>query len=337
MSDSRDGGTSPVPPSMRPGVSEPTPATGARPAVPPALVLLVALAGISAAAPLVRLSASHPLAIATWRLGLSVAVIAGVLLVQGSWRQWRTLARGDVLLGAAAGVLLALHFWSWMVSLTLTTIAASVVLVSLQPAFVALGSALWLAERPDSRQLGGIGLAIAGAAVIALGDATGGGSAGSRALLGDLLALCGAATAAGYYLVGRRLRQQLDLWPYVGLVYGVCFLTLTVLCIALGVPLGGYAPRELTIFAALALGPMLLGHTGMNWALRYLPAYVVNLTVLGEPIGATALAALLPGIAERPSSETLAGGTLVMIGVLAAAWQRGRRAPAAGAPAGPPT
>ena len=85
------------------------------------------------------------------------------------------------------------------------------------------------------------------------------------------------------------MRQQLDLWPYVAIVYGVCFLTLLSISIAAHLPLLHQPPRELAIFAALAIGPMLLGHTGMNWAVKFAPAFIVNLTVLGEPIGATVL------------------------------------------------
>jgi drug/metabolite transporter (DMT)-like permease len=80
-------------------------------------------------------------------------------------------------------------------------------------------------------------------------------------------------------------------------------------------PVVGQPPRELAIFAALALGPMLLGHTGLNWALKYLPAYVVNLTLLGEPVGATILAAAIPGIREVPSRMTLVGGALILAGI----------------------
>jgi drug/metabolite transporter (DMT)-like permease len=94
--------------------------------------------------------------------------------------------------------------------------------------------------------------------------------------------------------------------------------TLLVIAAAVRVPLLPQPPRELMIFVALALGPMLLGHTGMNWALKHLPAYVVNLTVLGEPVGATLLAALLPGIREVPSALTLVGGGLVLAGILLA-------------------
>jgi drug/metabolite transporter (DMT)-like permease len=86
-------------------------------------------------------------------------------------------------------------------------------------------------------------------------------------------------------------------------------------------PLVPQPPRELAIFAGLAIGPMLFGHTGMNWALGHLPAFVVNLTTLGEPIGATVLAALLPGISEVPGKGTLIGGGIVLVGVLLAAWR----------------
>jgi drug/metabolite transporter (DMT)-like permease len=88
-----------------------------------------------------------------------------------------------------------------------------------------------------------------------------------------------------------------------------------VFAVAVHAPVIAQPPREVGIFAALALGPMLLGHTGLNWALKYLPAYVVNLTMLGEPVGATVLAAILPGIREVPASATFAGGALILVGI----------------------
>jgi drug/metabolite transporter (DMT)-like permease len=297
-------------------------------------VLVLALLGISCAAPLIRLSSAPALAVATWRLGCSLVVVAAALLVTGQWRQWRMLPRRDLGLALGAGALLALHFWSWNASLRYTTVAASVSLVNLQPVVIAVVSARWLGEAPSRKQWGGILLAVAGALVVALADIPGGwrgiatalagGAAadtgsGSRPLLGDALAVIGAVTAALYYLIGRRLRQLLALWPYVGLVYGAAFGSAVALSLVTGTPLGPYSGAEWTIFAALAAGPMLLGHTGMNWALGHLPAYVVNLTTLGEPIGATVLAALLPGIAEVPGGGTVVGGVLVLGGVLVAA------------------
>ncbi len=286
------------------------------------LVLAIAVVGISLAAPLVRLSAAAPLAIATWRLGFSMVIIAGALLFTGGWRQWQRLSTRELGVAIAAGVALAIHFWSWNASLRYTSVAASVVLVNLQPVLVAALSGPWLDEALTGRQWVGVGIALTGALVVGLGDAgaAGGGfSADSRALFGDGLALLGGITAALYYLAGRKLRQTLDLWPYVGLVYGACFITLVLFALGAGVALTPQPSRELLIFAALAAGPMLLGHTGMNWALKHLPAYVVNLTVLGEPVGATLLAMILPWIRETPSMITLAGGAVVLAGVLVTA------------------
>jgi drug/metabolite transporter (DMT)-like permease len=286
----------------------------------PAVVLGLSLLGISFAGPLVRISTAHPVAIATWRLGFSLVIIAIALAASGQWRQLRTLRARDIAVASAAGLMLALHFWSWNTSIGLTTVAASVVLVNLQPVFVALLSARWLHERPESRQWIGIALALAGAGVVASeGFLDVVVATGHRPMLGNLLAVAGAVTAAVYYVIGRGLRKTIDLWAYVGVVYGACFLSLLAIAGTLRVPLTPQPMRELAIFAGLALGPMLLGHTGMNYALRYLPAYVVNLTVLGEPIGATLLAALLPGIAEVPTFSTLMGGGLILAGVVLAA------------------
>ena len=105
-----------------------------KPATRPAAVLALSLIGISFAAPLVRLSEAHPLAIAAWRLGFSLLIVGAFLGASGGWRQWRALGARDFGAAAAAGVMLALHFWSWNASLRYTTVAASVVLVNLQPA-----------------------------------------------------------------------------------------------------------------------------------------------------------------------------------------------------------
>lgn len=282
------------------------------------LVLILAIAGISFAGPLTRLSHAEPLAIAIGRLAFALAMIFTVLAFNGQWRQWKTLSRGDFLSAVAAGLFLAAHFWSWIASIGMTSVAASVVLVNISPVIVAGGSALWLGERPTYRQGLGIAIALIGAVVLASADFQGGAGSisSSRALVGDLLAVVGAITVSVYLLAGRRVRQKLDLWPYVGLVYGVCFVAVLAIALVRGTPLLPQPSRELYIFAALAAGPMMLGHTGFNWALRYLPAYVVSLVALCEPVGATILAATLPGIAEHPGPITLLGGAIVLGGVV---------------------
>src|SRR4029079_14965677 len=195
----------------------------------PGWVLSVALLGISFAGPLVRLSAADPLAIAVWRLGFSLLIVAGFLAYTGEWRQWSRLSGRDAAIATASGVALALHFWAWNASIHLTTIAASVTLVNLQPAIIVGISAAVLHESPTRRQVIGILVAIAGAVVIAAPDlAAGGAITSDRASLGNLLATSAAVTAAIYYTIGRYLRASYGLWAYVGLAYSACFVALLV-------------------------------------------------------------------------------------------------------------
>ena len=285
----------------------------------PAWVLGFSLLGISFAGPLVKLSNADPLVIGAWRLAFSLIIVAAALLITKEWRDWKHLTLRDSSFAIAAGVALALHFWAWNASIHLTTIAASVTLVNLQPVFIVAISSFFLRERPSRNQLIGIAVAIAGAMIIAA-PAWRETQAGVRgAALGNLLAISAAITAAIYYSIGRHLRHRYGLWSYVGLAYSACTVALVVMAVATHVPLAPQPARELGIFAALAIGPMLLGHTGMNWALKFLPAYVVNLVTLGEPVGATLLGALIPGIRQIPSVVTLIGGVVVLTGVMIAA------------------
>lgn len=282
-------------------------------------MLGLSLLGISFAGPLVKLSHSEPLAIAAWRLFFSLLVVLGFLLWTGEWKEWRRAAPADLVLAGLAGIFLALHFWAWNASIQLTTIAASVTLVSMQPAFVIGISIVFLRELPNRVQLIGILAALAGAMIIALPSILSSDDVARNALSGNLLAISAAATAAVYYTIGRRVRASLGIWAYVGIVYFTCLVALLVFAAMRGVELYPMAGREYAIFAGLAIGPMLLGHTGMNWALRFMPAYVVNLLVLGEPIGATLIGALLPGISQIPSVFTVVGGVIVLAGVIIAA------------------
>ena len=291
----------------------------------PYTVLALSLLGISIAGPLVRLSSADPVIVAVWRLGFSLVIVGGFLIATREWRDWKRITWREAALAVAAGISLAFHFWAWNASIRLTTIAASVTLVSLQPAVVAAISAIALREAPSRRQLLGIAIAIAGALVIAAPGLRGDvGSGGNRAALGNPLAISAAVTAAIYYTIGRRLRVSLGIWAYVTLVYSAAFITLAVIAVSRGIALGPQPPREMAIFAALAIGPMLIGHTGMNWALKFLPAYVVNLTVLGEPVGATLLGAFIPAIRQIPTVATLVGGAIVLTGVVIAADTRRR-------------
>lgn len=304
------------------------PAADSRPFAPPGLVLFAAVAAMSWAGPLTRLAGAPALAVAAWRLLFSTAIILLIVLLRGELGTLR-LQRAEWGFALAAGLMLAAHFWSWIASLELTTVASSTVLVNTQPIFVGILSLVFLGERPTRLQWTGILVAVAGAAIIGWGDL----ARGRSPLLGDALALAGAVFVACYYVIGRRLRPRMPLWTYTGAVYGIAALALALAVLfSPRVPALAYPARTWLIFLLLALGPMMVGHTGVNYALRFVPAYVANVSLLGEPIGATLIAWLLPSIRERPPAQTLVGGALILAGI-ALGMRRRAPSPAAAKPA----
>ncbi len=277
------------------------------------------------------MSSADPLTIAIGRIAFSLVAIGVMLAITGEWRQFARLVRSEWLLAVGAGVVLALHFWSWNASIHLTTIAASTTLVtSLQPGFVAVLSIFIVHEAPSRRQIVGLTIATLGAISITAPDFMSGAvtAATPNPLLGNVLSVGAAVAAATYMVVGRRLRSRLGAWSYVALVYSAALVTLLLIAGVSGIHVAPQPSRDVLIFLGLAIGPMLLGHTGMNWALEHLPAYVVNLTMLGEPVGATLLAAILPGIHEIPKWTTLAGGAVILIGFIVTVWNRDAAVPA---------
>jgi drug/metabolite transporter (DMT)-like permease len=296
----------------------------AAPSLPPTprpkllpLVLAAAVLGISSSGPLARLSALAPLGIAIWRVALALVLVLGAVVVTGAWKEWRTLSRRDVAIAAAAGVCLALHFWTWIASLGLTTVAASVLLVNLHPVVIVAGSALWLHERPTGRAVTGLALALVGAAIVGVTGAPN--ADGSSPALGNLLAVAGAVTVGLYYLIGRALRAKLSLWAYTGLVYVCCLVALLVFAAWQGTALAPSSSREWGVLVAIAFGPMVLGHTGFNWSLRYVPAYVVSGLLLLEPVFASAVAWVWMG--ESLGPWTLMGGGVVLAGLVVGTMQ----------------
>jgi drug/metabolite transporter (DMT)-like permease len=286
------------------------------------LVLAFGVLCVSSAAIFVKLAEAEaePLAIAAWRMVLASVVLLPVVAARQRRRPWRPQGRRWPLL-LVSGLALALHFAWWITSLSLTSVASSVVLVSTSPLWVALAEPLLL-KRPFRPVLTlGVLVAFAGAMVIALGDR----QSGQGAAYGDLLALGGAVAAAGYFLAGRQLRGRMDLLSYVATVYALAAGALVVACLLRAVPLGPYTPYTWTMLVLLALVPQVLGHSSFNWALRHLSATFVSATVLGEALGSTLLAWWILG--QDPPPTTLVGGAMILTGLVAAGRGEGEAAP----------
>ena len=272
----------------------------------PYLVLLVAVAFVSVGSVLVRLAQVPPLAVAFYRVAFATLFIAP-LAWSDARRSLGSLSTRSRLLLVASGVALALHFATWIASLSYTSIASSVLLVNTAPVFAVILSRIFLHERVSGAILGAIALAFVGAALIAGGDW---GRAPSS-LGGNLLAVAGAVTLAAYHVVGRGLRDTLPLYAYILSVWGIAAAALAVIAVAFGTPFAPYPPRAFLVFLALGLVPTVLGHGLVNRALRSISAPTVGLFLLGEPVGASLLAFLVFG--EVPSASTMAGGLVVLM------------------------
>jgi len=285
-----------------------------------AVLLAIGVVAISFASVLIRLTDAPALAIAFYRNAMAVAIVLPLALSRHRG-ELRSLRARDWVAAAIAGALLAAHFALWVPSLSYTTVAASTVLVTSHPVWVVvIGRSL--GERAPRRVWIGIGLSLAGAALISGGDF----NLSGRAAFGDLLALLGAVAAAGYYLSGRSLRRRMSLLSYVGIVYTTCAVVLAGAMVVSGTALSGYGEGAWLMFALMALGPQILGHTVFNYLLRDVETVVVSIAITGEPVGANLLALAFFG--EVPPWTVLAGGVLVLLGIYATVAAQRRTEPA---------
>jgi drug/metabolite transporter (DMT)-like permease len=271
----------------------------------PYLALALAVLCISTGSIFVRMASAPPLAVAFYRIFFASLLLAP-FAARTARQSWPSLAPRARALLLASGVALGVHFATWIASLSFTSVAASVLLVNTTPLFTLGFSRAFLGEGVAPPVIGAMGLALAGAFLIAVGDW----AQGANSLTGDLLALAGAVTMSLYHVIGRGLRAALPLEAYVLGVWSTAAATLAALAFAARVSLAGYPPRTYALLLALAVVPTLGGHGLVNRALRLLPAPTVGLFLLGEPVGATILAYLL--FHEVPSAWTLAGGAVVL-------------------------
>jgi drug/metabolite transporter (DMT)-like permease len=265
----------------------------------------VGVLAVSAAAIFIRLAEAPAIAVAFWRCTLGAAVLLPPAIVRKE-----KLPRGRTLYaGMASGVALGAHFGFWISSLDYTSVAASVVLVSTQPVFVAILAYLLFGERTSPLSFAGILVALAGTAVIASDR-----SVGSAALFGNALALIGAITVAVYVLIGRSARTGgVGVLPYSIVVYSAAALTLLPVALLFEVQLWGYSGETWFWLWAITLGPQIMGHTVFNWALRYVEASIVSGTILAEPVVSSLLAWLI--LFEKPGLPTILGGVVVLFGL----------------------
>jgi len=296
-----------------------------KPFINPIVAILFAILAVSTASIFIRFAQKDvsSLVIAAYRLTIATIVLTPFVLTKKQ-AEIKKIQRKGLLFALLSGTFLALHFAFWITSLEFTTVASSAVLVSTVPLWVALLAPLTIGESITKSLFIGLALSLIGVVIIALSDVciltgaklicpTINEFISGRAFIGDTLALIGALMGAGYVLIGRHLRATLSVLSYVFIVYGMAAIVLIIGVIISGKQFFGFPPSAFVWLMLLALVPQLLGHSIYNWALGYLSAAYVSITLLGEPIGSTILAYFLLG--EVPTLLKLFGALFIFIGI----------------------
>ncbi len=274
-----------------------------------AAILAAAVGGISLSAPLIAGTAAPGLAIAFWRTAAAAAVLAVALAVSASRsppRRARTSGPGGWC-SVLAGVCLAGHFGTWIPSLGLTTVAASIALVSTQPLWSAVATRL-RGVRVPAAVWAGVILAIAGVVLLGGHDL----HASVDVWRGDLLALAGGLCGAGYVILGERARRTVDAARYNLIACTAAAGALGLAAACSGTSLTGFSARAWLMIAAVTLCGQLLGHGLLNQALKALDATTVSTVALLEVPAATALAALF--LQQYPPWSVLLSALLIGTG-----------------------
>jgi len=280
----------------------------------PAVKLLGAQLAIGAAAIFARyaLTGAGPLAVSALRLGIATAVVVGFAV------PFTRISRRREAAFVAAGVALAVHFGCWIASLAFTSVAASTLLVTTTPLWIALYDAARTRRIPSASFIAALALALVGTATIVRAPAATIVAAAPQAPFGDALALAGSLAIGAYLIIvrdaGARHDRPLATPQIVARTYGWATLALIVVAFAAGdrAPVGNDG-RAWGGIVAMALVSQTLGHTALNAALRTFSPGVVALTTLLEPVVAALLARMLFG--EALTAATIAGGVTILCAV----------------------
>lgn len=273
------------------------------------MLLAVGVLAISVSGPVTVAIAMPPLVIAFGRNALATGLLA-VPAMTGHRADLAVLGRDRrrLALAVVAGVCLAAHFGFWVTSLTMTSVASSVAILSLQVVWVVAWEAL-TGVPAGPRVLLGVLVAVAGAIVVGGLDLT----ISGRALLGDAFALIGSIAIAAYTIIGARARRTLSTTAYTFVCYATAAVTLLLGLLVAGDSLTGYRARDWALVLLITLTAQLLGHSVFIHLLDTVSPMTVSLALLLEIPGAALLAAAWFG--QVPGLGAVAGLILILAGM----------------------
>ena len=288
------------------------------------LAIFAAIISASSAAILIRLALQEsmpPVLIAGARLFIAVLVLTPITLNR-YWGHLKHLGGQELILAAASGLFLAIHFIAWVSSLQYATVLVSVVIVSSGSIWVAMLEVIFLRVRLSRPVIIGLLIALAGGILIGIplgaseAESLQTGAGENAALTGAFLAWIGALTISAYMLIGRKLRAKLPVIPYIWLVYGIAMLVMLAVALWTATPVSGFRLEGYLVLLVMGLVPQLLGHSSLNYILEYFPATLVSMFSQLEPVGSAVLAFIL--FSELPPGQQIIGSSIIIAGVLLA-------------------
>ena len=274
----------------------------------PYLALLIGMFAISTSAILIRYSESEPLVIGTYRQAFATLIFLPFILKDKA-AEIRSQSSSVILEMIFTGILLGAHFSFFITSVKETSVAASVLLATCHVVYVAVLGWVFFGEALSSKAVFGTLVSLGGILILFGGDLID--NPGN--FIGNMFAFVSGILAGLYYLSGRKLRRIISLPTYAFVVYLFSFISMFSIVLLQNLTYTNMPIFEIQLFLLMALVPTLLGHTMQNWAIGYLPAYIVSISLLAEPIGSGLLAWLF--FQEVPSFGVMFGGLIVISGL----------------------
>ena len=282
----------------------------------PYIAMFTSIVSVSFASILIlSVGSAPPLTIALYRLLFTTLIILPFVLFNKKVKTEMTkISRSNLFMMTIIGFVLAAHFALWITSLTKTSVASSVILVTAHPVLVAPISYYFLKERLSKINAIGITISVVGVIILVLGN-YGFYTFALDTLEGNILAMLGGVAAGLYILGGRKIRKTVSVLPYALIVYAVGTVTLFIICLLFNAPVHNLSLKDYQIILLMALVSGIFGHTLYNWSLEYIRASVASVFLLGEPIGSSLLAYAIPWINQEPSIYTIIGGGIILLGI----------------------
>ncbi|GAA0311555.1 drug/metabolite transporter (DMT)-like permease [Gracilibacillus halotolerans] len=275
----------------------------------PYTAVVIGVIALSLSAIFVRLIEEAPVAItASYRLLLAGIILFPYVFLKKR-KELKNLGKREGWIAILAGISLAIHFILWFESLQYTSVASSVVLVTLQPIFAFIGTYLFFKERFSSATIISMLIAIFGSFVIVMGDF----QLAGDAFYGDMLALTAALFITIYFLIGQQIRSKTSVTTYTFIAYTIGGLFLLIYSLLKGYPLVEYPANDWLFFILLAIIPTIFGLNLLNWSLKWFSTSLISMAIILEPIGASAFAYLL--FNETITWSQWLGGTIIIFGL----------------------